>query len=349
MQNILIIGNGFDLAHQRKTTYRDFVRFGEAAFAKAKEERNELERAVTQDLSVNGFFRHFHFSLSEEDSWTYFEGEMTNILHALIHVQESVEEKQKDPEYDLITYNIMGVEYTYSDLQIFKHFSRIFEQVYDDPSGGLFKLRQQYITPEKTLDKKALLAEVERELDSFTRALKAYLESEYVDEGAPTSLRLPEILRTDWDYVINFNFTDTMLRYGIPENRVYYVKGSPKAEARDWVLGSPDTMDDHRDWVFLRNDFQQLMSFCQLPDRKAIAPKDEGGAGIPLCLTVFGYSFPEGDWNFLRFLDKNVARMEVYYTDRKDYAQKLMSLYAFYGREELTGRLYEGRLVFTQC
>ena len=45
------------------------------------------------------------------------------------------------------------------------------------PSGGMFKLRQQFITPEKKLNKKALIAEVRRELETFTQALDLYLST----------------------------------------------------------------------------------------------------------------------------------------------------------------------------
>ncbi|MCD8148524.1 MAG: bacteriophage abortive infection AbiH family protein [Clostridiales bacterium] len=375
--NILVTGNGFDLYHGRKTGYMDFVRCVEDAFAQSKDRRDPVQTRLTELCNVNGFFRHFHFTMSENLSWTWFEGEMDNIVTALAHFQAVMAENQKNPEYDPASYNIIGGLFSYNDLQIFKHFARIFEQVYDDPSGGLFKLRQQFITPEKRLDAAALVAEARRELDSFTAALDLYLTDCL---GEPVGVGEPDICETAdaaagkkqnselggkrerntakdvfgvWgsdeirpDYVINFNFTDTAERCGVPEERVFYAKGKAGSEPVNLVLGSPDLAEEPADWIYLRNYFQKLMKFIGQPDRAQLYPIDESGSPVPVTLHYFGYSFPAGDAELLRELDTAAAKTVIYCVDGEDYAYKLIRLIRLFGKDAVMEKIYDGRYSF---
>ncbi len=378
--DILVIGNGFDLYHGRKTGYMDFVRCVEDAFAQSKDRRNVVQTRLTELCNVNGFFRHFHFAMSGDISWTWFEGEMDNIVTALAHFQDVMLENQKNPEYDPASYNIIGGLFTYNDLQIFKHFARVFEQVYDDPSGGLFKLRQQFITPEKRLDTAALVTEVRRELDSFTAALDLYLTAcvEEADEaGAGVRLsgcgvsdevteretnppvcggteRNPEYLvfyagksyEIRPDYVISFNFTDTAERCGVPEERIFYAKGKAGSEPVNLVLGSPDTSEEPIDWIYLKNYFQKLMKLIGQPDRAQLYPVDGSGSSIPVTVHYFGYSFPAGDADLIRELDAAAARTVIYCLDREDYACKVIRLIRLLGKNAVMEKIYDGRYSF---
>ncbi|MCD8217424.1 MAG: bacteriophage abortive infection AbiH family protein [Clostridiales bacterium] len=357
--NILVTGNGFDLHHGRKTGYMDFIRCVEDAFAQSKDQRDEVQTRLTELCNVNGFFRHFHFTMSEDLSWTWFEGEMDNIVAALAHFQAVMAENQKDPEYDPASYNIIGGLFSYNDLQIFKHFARIFEQVYDDPSGGLFKLRQQFITPEKRLNAPAFVAEARRELDSFTAALDLYLTAcvgESDDAGAAGRPGICEAADAVFkaenfdeihpDYVINFNFTDTAERCGVPEERVFYAKGKAGSVPVNLVLGSPDLAEEPADWIYLRNYFQKLMKFIGQPDRAQLYPVDESGNPVPVTLHYFGYSFPEGDAELIRELNAAAAKMVIYCADGEDYAYKVIRLIKLFGRDAVMEKIYDGRYSF---
>ncbi len=358
-RDILVIGNGFDIAHGLKTGYRDFIRCVEEAFAKGREDRTDVQMQLTELCNRNGFFRHFHFSMSEDASWSYFETEMDNIVRVLSHFQAVMEENQKDPEYDPASYNIIGGLFSYADLLIFKDFTRIFEQIYDDPSGGLFKLRQAFITAEKRLDVRAMVREVRKELDGFTDAVDLYLTacagatiSGVTDGDAGMAEQqkgmagsfLIESIRPD--YVINFNYTDTPEVYGIPDDRIFYAKGKAGSRPQNLILGSPDVSEEAEDWIYLKNYFQKLTKFIGLPDRDRLYPTDDNGNTIPVTLHYFGYSFPAGDAELLRELDAAAACTVVYYTDSEDFAYKVIRLIRLFGKDAVTERIYDGALVF---
>ncbi|MCD7981634.1 MAG: bacteriophage abortive infection AbiH family protein [Clostridiales bacterium] len=343
-QNILVVGNGFDLYHGKKSGYRDFIQCVEAAFAKDRDARNALEVKLTELCNVNGFFRHFHYTLSDDPTWSYFEGEMKNIIGALLRFQDVVLENQRDPEYDLMNYKIISAQYIYHDLQVFKHFARIFEQVYDDPSGGLFKIRPQFITSAKLLDKKAVIAEVRRELDSFTAALDLYMETCVC--GTDSVVKYAQIEAIAPKYVINMNYTDTVKAYGVPDEKIYYAKGRAGSHPSNLVLGSPETAEIDPDWVYIKNEFQVLTKFIGLPEEEDIFPADEEHGVIPIVLHFFGYSFPEGDDRLMQLLFVGKKSAVVYYIDGEDYAQKIIRLVRLFGKEDFLKNFYRGKISF---
>lgn len=343
-QNILVIGNGFDLFHGKKSGYRDFVECVEAAFAKDRDARSPFERRLTELCNVNGFFRHFHFTQSDDPTWSYFEDEMKNIFGALMNFQEVVLKNQRDPEYDLTNYKIISAQYIYNDLQIFQHFARIFEQVYDDPSGGLLKIRPQFITSSKLLNKRAVITEVRRELDSFTAALDLYMKTCVC--GADSVIKAAWIEAIAPTYVINMNYTDTVKAYGVPDEKIYYAKGRAGNDPVNLVLGSPEKAELDPDWAYVKNDFQILTKFIGLPKEKGIYPVDEEEGVIPIVLHFIGYSFPEGDERLLDLLFTGKKTAVVYYVDGEDYARKLLQLARLLGKEEMMKLFYRGKVIF---
>ncbi len=391
MKNILVIGNGFDLALGLKTGYRDFVSRVEEAFAKDPASRDEVDRKLTALCNVNGFFRHFHFSGASDDSWTFFEEEMGCIARTLARFSDVMEENRRDPEFELQEYNLIAGLYTYEELQIFYHFARIFEQVIDDPTGGIYKLRVAYATPERTLNRRAYRDEVRRELDDFTAALDLYLttvcfsspdnaaqeDGRKTDHPAerPESAALAAWMKEAPDYVINFNFTDTVTRCGVPEERIYFAKGRAGSDPVNLVLGCPDRHPrgprrpapgtppapgmppmppmppmpgcpggprGHEEWLPLGCDFQKLTKGVGLPDRDKLHPAD----GDRVTVRYFGYSFPEGDRELLGDLFDVAAQSVVFCLDREDYAQKMIALMRLIGKERVADLIYGEKLLF---
>ncbi len=366
-----MLGNGFDLACGRKTAYTDFVARVEDAFNKEKNARDEVEVRLTELCNVNGFFRHFHFLEERESTWSFFEREMGRIVGALARFCDVVGKEERDPEFDLTSYNMIFGLYSYEELQIFQHFARIFELVFDDPSGGMLKLRQAFFTPERKLNQKGLVEEVRTELDDFTAALDLYLTA-CVESSAGAGADIAQLLTPAPDYVINFAYTNTIARCGVPEERIFYAKGRAGSEPVNLVLGYPGRPSKpggkerakkageseksskpegskrppmpvgKADWLPLEDDFQKLMKFIGWPDRAQLYPEEEQDVTV----TCFGYSFPEWDAELLHELWEAAARMTVYYTDREDYAQKLVRLFALFGKRAVTDAVSEERLVF---
>lgn len=120
--NILVIGNGFDLAHELQTTYRDFLRFTEEfmIYKTAKEngqeqswnddedtrffqyfadlfnksQRNEDARKIVNELDMlikdNVWLSHFKFAQIKK-GWIDFESEISKVVQTLEDVRKIVD------------------------------------------------------------------------------------------------------------------------------------------------------------------------------------------------------------------------------------------------------------------
>ncbi len=315
----------------------------EDAFSRGREARSEFDLRYTVLCNVNGFFRHFHFAEGGDESWSWFEGEMRAMVDALANFSSVVDVAARDPEYDITAYQIISGLFTYRDLKIFRDFARIFEQIFDDPSGGMFKLRQQFVTPDKTLDIKAMVAEARRELDDFSAALDLYFKENVM--GVDTGIRLPEVENLGRpDFVINMNFTDTAKLYGVADDEIFYTRGKAGCDPLALVLGSPDEGDGDPAWRPLKIYFRKLTHHVAPACPRQFL--EIGDDAEPVRLMYFGYSFPPSDAGLLRELFSVDALSVITYIDDDDYADKILNLMSIFGKDGVISEINAGRMVF---
>lgn len=234
--NILVLGNGFDLAHGLPTTYKDFLDFADAFadFAKRNsstyyppkgKERflpyfttlvnenmpiyNEL-RALIQD---NVWLRHFNAVYESrkrdgKDGWIDFESEISSAIQALDGALDDVKEyirKGKDRGH-IQPYQFEALKYL-----IDREKSK-YDSIY---------LNIEYIS--------AFKEQFLNDLNRLTRCLEIYL-SDYVN-NLPVSKRLPDIDGLKIDKVLSFNYTNTYERiYGKDKPDIEYDYIHGKAE-----------------------------------------------------------------------------------------------------------------------
>ena len=77
--NILVIGNGFDLAHKLPTTYQDFLKFTDNYRNYLENDFYEQMLEVKRLVSDNTWLRHFK-NFYEGNGWIGFEKEISNII-----------------------------------------------------------------------------------------------------------------------------------------------------------------------------------------------------------------------------------------------------------------------------
>ena len=144
--NILLIGNGFDLAHGLPTTYRDFLGFVDnvhfRAGKKASREENikvsdvieeyiessfsddsksQMRNELIEMLENNKWFKHF-ISINIKNGWIDFESEISRVIQALDDVRKSVllqAKKKKCESYSLEQWQQDTLKYVlgHSDIQ----------------------------------------------------------------------------------------------------------------------------------------------------------------------------------------------------------------------------------------
>lgn len=80
--NILVIGNGFDLAHGLKTTYQDFLKFTDNYRTYLENEYYEQMLEVKKLVHDNAWIKHFQ-RFCEENGWIGFEKEISKVIQMI--------------------------------------------------------------------------------------------------------------------------------------------------------------------------------------------------------------------------------------------------------------------------
>ena len=232
--NILIIGNGFDLAHDLPTKYENFLDFTNAYlripcfdskytasfndyFKRIKQENSSVYEEIGSLIKDNVWLKHFNLVYEERRKegkigWIDFESEISNAVQALDGAISTIDEylrKGKDRgrieayQFESLKY-LIGLE------------SSRFNDVYFD-MRPMSRYREQFLD----------------DLNKLTRCLEIYL-SDYIN-NLPVSKRLPDILGLKVDKVLSFNYTNTYERL--------YGKDNPDIEY-DYIHGKADIAHD---------------------------------------------------------------------------------------------------------
>lgn len=283
--------------------------------------------------------------MATDKDWNGFESELEKIITVFIEFFKKMDDQKKEPQFDISRYSIFCESFSYYELRVFQQFFRLFEQIYDDLSGGLFKIRPDYITDGRELNQKAMIQTLCRELDNFTRALGLYLS--HCADPKHCTARWKKISELHPDYVVNFNYTDTCSLYDIPQNRIFYAKGRADSQPLNMILGIPDDSQDNLNFIYFKNYFQNIIRFTGILDKLQLYPTDSQGLPVPVITHIFGYSMPQGDEMIIRQLEAASRQMIIYYTDQDDYARKVISLIRLFGKETALEKIQTGKFILT--
>lgn len=237
--NILVIGNGFDLAHGFPTTYKDFLKFSDV-FKRyrqiCKKENVEAEKISIEDrgqvlflsdlnrreqeiyeqlekMLVDNVWIKYFWGIYEnkkttgKDGWIDFENEISKVIQTIDKVNREIQKsKQEESSFNDILL---------SEKQLFKEFELGTTDIFNNGIDG---------------DKKRLL----KDLNKLIRGLEIYL-AYYVGRMTP-ELKIPDIEALDIHCVLSFNYTDTY-------SKLYCTDGDKKIEY-DYIHGKINPIGD---------------------------------------------------------------------------------------------------------
>lgn len=298
--NLLIIGNGFDLAHGLPTSYTDFLKFVNEAndyynnfYPKYKDvtkkdkegkeffnyfielNKNDDFKYITElcKLSSNNlWFSYFNKHLKNiKENWIDFESEISKVVKFLDDLNKKKElsflENNDKSFNETLFFKRPFFEMSDNETALLlKYFAKFFN--YFDKLVSLKKFSNDtfifYVDGFQRLLDIALM-----DLNNLIRCLEIYL-SKYVN-NLETNLRIPEIfkMRDKINYVLSFNYTNTFERlYARPDVcKVFYDYIHGKANIENTVddcqlvLGIDEYLDEEE-----RNkniDFIQYKKYFQ--------------------------------------------------------------------------------------
>lgn len=370
--NILVIGNGFDLAHDLPTSYRDFLDFTKAyekykdvcmAGESVKQEWEKVDEANREfivyfanlcdqkkklfvelnELTMNNLWLKHFYGVQLKQGWIDFESEISRIIQILESVRIQVIEGKKAGK--LV---IHVPKYQEEALKGFRVDSTIIES-----------LKFVDGTKERLHD----------DLNRLIRCLEIYL-CDYVgnieiESKHPDIEGLPII-----DKVLSFNYTNTYekLYAKNPYVEYDYIHGRATTEntvdSNNMVLGIDEYLkgaarNENIEFIEFKKFYQRIHKETGCLYRNWV-DAIEGGGVISETIAIFkeqektvretkqvnfhkvfffGHSLDVTDKDVIRdMILSDKVKTTIFYRDKADYGQKITNLVKIIGQDELIKR-----------
>lgn len=349
MNNILLVGNGFDLAHRLKTGYKDFlktikewdilediifdVRQGRAS---VNIEVDSLYRNMAENnlkrfsfiIGDNWWVKYFCDCEAEMNGWIDFEREIYPVL-------DTFEEVFNSTDVILIPIDevrtVAQVKVSSKARRIASFFGDFFEVLQDG-----VEINEMYVSYRYGILKKRILDSLKRSLDEFIEAFEIYL-IEFVSKKEDIDV-LKQIKDIKADYLISFNYTLTERLYGIKKENVHHIHGEIREDltykTRNSIIGKHEEEDDdissrmnnmvlgvneqenqNMDFIYFVKYFQRIQKASGTNYKKFVNrwSENEYGDIIPETYTlyIYGHSLDETDADILKYLIGNIRTINV--------------------------------------
>ena len=346
--NILVIGNGFDLAHGLSTSYKDFLDFVVTCrdYKTAPDEKSKyynfckahnktpiyneiLEHIWTNSELLDCFLEKYNeLCATGKNGWIDFEKELSDIVKALTFGIKYATDNEGsilkiDDKSNMIIRKFVSLEAK-------------------DMNGPVY-LPRDFMSGK--------LDNLQDGLRRIIRLLEIYLV-EFV-ELLPISKEVPECKDVEFDHVISFNYTDTFLKLYDHDRRAKYcyIHGEAKRDGNfmdcDLVLGIDEFLNRNESqnnnlFIWSKKFYQRIyngtgsdyidwIEDCEHGTLSRVSPKDAIHN-----VYIYGHSLDVTDSDILsKILLMDKARVHVLYYSSKDLAQKITNAVKLIGEEEL--------------
>lgn len=379
--NMLIIGNGFDLAHKRPTTYMNFLEFSESVMCirekpdgyqarfsvlepKVKEyvlnldtdtpmlptgkieTKNKIVQEIWDCLDQNVWYEYFQAIVKENKirgkDWIDFESE---ILEVIRFFDERIHDLN-EPFFRVAQEENLKVIEFYTKLN-FKNFD-----IAKDRSGDCKPTWSDFI--EKTY----------QDLEKLIRCLEIYLDN--CVGNISVALFSPDIKELEFDSILSFNYTV------IPEEiypllkNTHYIHGralsSRPAENNNMVLGVNEYWDDPKKNVctnfnLYKKFVQRIIKDTGIGYKKALEEMRLNYKKGESCkqkyhkncvpelqnnVYIFGHSLDVTDGDILREIILTEGVVTtIFYRNKQQQASQIANLSKILGQDELLKRTFD--------
>lgn len=302
MERILIIGNGFDLAHKLPTRYNDFLYF---CCKRINKNFNYNPDNLRVADSVNSIFQNAYGNIFDDkirnNSWiSYF-----------IRIYDENRINWIDFETEIKNVCINAAKYENNEIE---------------------NAEDKY---EEFIDVATLNFEKEKmkeDLSGLILILDAYLNS-------VNSFEIPTYSRDILDFyptkVISFNYTDTYKKVYDKKSSIEYIHGKLSTDKTDnsIVLGF-NSLEDNR----LDISFSDYIKYFQMVSKDVTTdifneienlPKDEN-----IETMIFGHSMDVTDQNILKAIIEKSNIVYVMFRNNKHKAELIKNVIALYGEQK---------------
>lgn len=300
-ETILILGNGFDLAMGRKTSYNDFLEFAEKLFAEKDIQledflnSNRIDIEKYRDNLYIQFINENKFKLG--DNWS-------NLEIMISQLAEAIDFFRLNPDK---LYHESGELHP----KYIVHFRKMMNEEGNSASKifiGTIFLKLYYSSRWDKLERELALSELNEKfiyhLELLTELLEIYLSyRDHLDfdinKIPQVGTALDAITDISESYVISFNYTHTPNRlYDISLEKTHYIHGEinlsrHESEINTMVFGIEDKeIDVNSSLIPYQKYYQRVVKETgNLYEKYFISTKlSKWGVAVPKNIIVFGHS-----------------------------------------------------------
>lgn len=328
---LLILGNGFDLAMKRKTSYEHFVEFANNLFPVTD---NQLKEFLDENnINIEEYKDNYYLRFINENRSTLGEN-WCNLEIMISQLAEAIEYFKKNPD---ILYS-KGKDYLKAIYSKQFHEFLICQENFTSKFFIAEIFNEFFIVSEwNKLERRVALSELNEKfiyhLELLTALLEIYLSyRDYVDfeinKISPVETALNAIDNISESSVISFNYTHTPNKlYNISLEKTHFIHGEidlnrSKSEINTMVFGIEDKGNDvNSDLVPYQKYYQRVVKETgNLYEKYFISTKlSEWGGAVPKNIIVFGHSVDP--------LDKEIFEKCFEIADLKRYNYRFIFTY----------------------
>lgn len=344
-KNILVIGNGYDIAHGLDTRYDDFIKYIRKVKGDSNVVTNDDRVFINKCIVNNGFINYFLMYTKEVSGWV----DLEKLIKEIIEYFELFFDN-----YDQYIDNgcIILRDTTNADIHQIKENRvkiclRRFPLFYRFTDLN-FCLDKKYYSKKFGLNKREIIKLLKNQLNEIVKLLQIYL-SNHMKEKTDDLKKICQIEAINPSYVISFNYTDTYTIYGIKAEDVFHVHGS--LNKNNMVLGFDDDDPKNLDFVYFKKYFQRIQKLTGYIDERKFIYEDERGISHPNQMIVhfYGHSMDKTDGDIIQKLRSMASGFVIYKYNQEDYEQKVINLIDVFGKEETTEMIQTGWIKFEEC
>lgn len=313
MKNILLVGNGFDLAHGLKTRYDDFlnlIKNWDDFWTKYQKERQDIKNRVPMQASFfdlveteHGLkFKDVHSSLYypnmdeqqlaklyeifRKNSWIDYyrqcEAEIDGWIDFEREIYPVIElfEKIMNSNYEITgsgnsfcNAHINRGDFTPQQLRI----ARLWGKYIDTSGNTVVSVKEPYASMRYGILKKKIMQSLREEFNEFIEAFEIYLQ-EFVQKKKGVE-RLQQIKAIEIDYVISFNYTLTEKIYGVREENVHHIHGMIRenhlSRNNNMIMGVNEQNAQNIAFIYFVKYFQRIQKGAGVKYKTFVEPQNE--------------------------------------------------------------------------
>ena len=358
---ILVVGNGFDVAHKLPTKYSHFLQFADFMKEFTGANFEDLQRRVKDISFLNTTNVTQVYNEAIELGWeTLFIKE--NLWAVYFKDKSEIGENWVDFEEE-ISNSVQAFEFWLQSEKKYKWIDRksvAYSQEARDIDREFKNTLKKLVSPKLSLENyKADITKWEIALDKLISHLEIYLA--IVENHLDDTKKLSFISEKNIEKVISFNYTDiyTRIYKPNPSCEVQYIHGKIRSgkerelRENDMVVGieeylSETEKSENLNFIYFKKYFQRIYKKTGTAYKTWVKAKTFGFEGDSRDVYIVGHSLALTDKDIIKELIENAEKTIIYYFNNDTHRKQISNLIATITQKTLIEKVANGTVIFEE-